>query len=396
LSESFFKIKGVVQHYAWGGYEFIPALLKMDNAAQKPFAEYWLGVHPNHPSRREDQQRLDEYLEKNPLPKRENAQGDPYALPYLMKVLDVRQMLSIQVHPDKAGAAKGFEEEERAGIPLNASHRNYKDRNHKPEMMVALGDFYLLHGFKAPEKIRETISRTPELEPILEYFEGNNYRKMYESLMRMPQEKVNELLSALSSRVLPAYEASQLSIENEDFWAARAIKDFCSNGHYDRGIFSIYLFNLVMLKKGEGIFQDHGLPHAYLEGRNIEVMATSDNVLRAGLTEKHIDVEKLLLHVKCEPVIPVILKPAASVHEVYKVPAREFELHHYLINGESTTIEAGAGEIWFIEKGQAELESSGGKLRLSEGESLFVASHTGFRLQPQGKLSLYRVLIPGG
>jgi mannose-6-phosphate isomerase len=396
LSESYFKIRGVVQHYAWGGFQFIPSLLGLAGDQEKPFAEYWLGVHPNHPSLREDQQRLDEYLEKNPLPERENSQDDPYALPYLLKVLDVRQMLSIQVHPDKAGAEKGYEEEEQAGIPLGAPHRNYKDKNHKPEMMVALGDFYLLHGFKEPGSLRSILKDNPELNFLLDLFGDNDYRGLYEFIMRMPQQKVNEVLSVLAKRIIPAYEASLLRRVQEDFWAARAMKEFCSNGNYDRGIFSIYLFNLVMLKKGEGIFQDQGVPHAYLEGQNVEVMATSDNVLRAGLTEKHIDVEKLLLHVKFEPIVPFIYKPGQDQHKIYKVPANEFELHHYEVSGNEYGIEAGAGETWWAEKGTATFDSAGKSLVLSQGEALFVASATSFRLRSRENFSLYRVLIPGG
>src|SRR5579875_75422 len=141
-SKKIYNLKGVVQHYSWGGFDFIPNLLNIENKEHKPFAEYWLGAHPNHPSKT-DEGLLNEIVESN-----SEILGDAVAnkfgsLPYLLKVLDVRQMLSIQVHPSKEEAKKGFEEENKKQIPLNAFNRNYKDQNHKPEAMVALGDFYL-------------------------------------------------------------------------------------------------------------------------------------------------------------------------------------------------------------------------------------------------------------
>ncbi len=389
-----FKIKGAVQHYAWGGFEYIPTFLGVENQT-RPFAEYWLGAHPSHPSFLEGGQNLHDYLKQNPIVSRENSQHVWNDLPYLFKILDVKKMLSIQVHPDKASAIEGFERENAAGIPIDASNRNYKDANHKPEMMVALGDFYLLHGFKNERKLNNQLECMPELSFLHKYFEGNDYKRLYEFIMRLPQIEIDALLEPLANRILPLYENGELDKTSEDFWAARAVKDFCSKGQFDRGIFSMYFFNLVHLKKGEGIFQAQGIPHAYLEGVNVEVMANSDNVLRAGLTEKHIDVEELLKYVLFEGVNPRILNASDPEHKIFKAPVKEFELHQHTATSGKITINAHAGEIWWMEYGEAQIKYHNNVMTIKNGEAVYVSEDEETQLDLMQPCSLFRVLIPG-
>jgi mannose-6-phosphate isomerase len=156
--------------------------------------------------------------------------------------------------------------------------------------------------------------------------------------MEMPQVEVNSLLQPLLDRILPLYQQNKLQKDEEDFWAARAALTFPSAAGIDRGIFSVYLFNLVKLKKGEAVFQDAGLPHAYLEGQNVEIMANSDNVLRGGLTSKHIDVKELLKHVVCGPTIPNILpgEKRGQYEKVYKTTAPDFELSVFTLDKNDT------------------------------------------------------------
>jgi mannose-6-phosphate isomerase len=395
LVKDCFKIQGVVQHYAWGGHHFIPELLGIRNESLLPFAEYWLGAHPNHPSLLEDGSSLDEYLKKNPIPAGENNPGKTVSLPYLLKILDVQQMLSIQVHPGKKAAEHGYEKEDLAGIPITAAHRNYKDKNHKPELMVALDDFYLLHGFKPEEQMVSILTKIPELNFLLPIFQPGNYQELYEEVMYMSQQKVNEKLQPLADRILPLYKNNALKKDDENFWAARAIVEFCQNGNIDLGIFSIYLFNLVSLKRGEGIFQDHGLPHAYLEGKNVEVMANSDNVLRAGLTEKFIDIKELLKHVEFDATHPKIIKALKEDHIYYPAPVSEFELHHYL-SSDNFEITAMPGEIVWVEKGRARVRAGGENFELKRGEALYTGREMKISLTPAENLSLYRVAIPRG
>jgi mannose-6-phosphate isomerase len=205
--------------------------------------------------------------------------------------------------------------------------------------MVALSDFWLLHGFKPEAQLIESLSANPDFDFLTHIFEKEGYKGLYQHVMTMPDADANAVLQPLVDRLLPLYENGELMKESEDFWAARAAQTYCKNGRLDRGIFSIYFFNLVHLKKGEGIYQPAGLPHAYLEGQNVEIMATSDNVLRAGLTDKHIDIEELMKHVRFEPTEPRVLPDAAVQENVYNSSAAEFELSRIqLQKGEVFTV----------------------------------------------------------
>ena len=395
MVHSLFKIKGVVQHYSWGGYEFIPALLGIDNAGQKPFAEYWLGAHPNHPSSIEGTEvSLSEWIREQPGKILGTAVSKHFSsLPFLFKILDVRQMLSIQVHPSKESAIKEFALENEKGIPVNAPHRNYKDENHKPELMVALGDFWLLHGFKNEIRLKEILQAKPEFNFLLSIFGENNYKALYEAVMTMEQEKVDAVLSPLLQPLLPMYESGQLQKSSEDFWAARAVTTFCKDGHYDRGIFSIYFFNLLHLKRGEGIFQPQGMPHAYLEGQNVEVMANSDNVLRAGLTDKHIDVKELLKHVDFKATIPVVLPAEKDFAVTYKSPAQEFELHAYHFRGQKEFISSQSPEIWFLLSGTARVTGKEETIEMKRGEAVFLGSGEDVTIE-SGNSEVFRCIVP--
>jgi len=396
LDQGVFKLKGVIRHYSWGGYDFIPQLLGIKNSEQKPYAEYWMGAHGNHPAFIENGNKiaLSDFVSKDA----ENILGGEVAkkfssLPYLLKVLDVRQMLSIQVHPSKQAAETSFEEENKKGIPVNAPHRNYKDRNHKPELMVALSDFWLLHGFKKEEDLLKVLAAKKELKFLREVFIQKGYKGLYEEVMFMEQQKVNEVLNPLLQNIIPLYQSQSLKKDDEDFWAARAALDFCKDGNYDRGIFSIYFFNLVHLKKREGIFQASGMPHAYLEGQNVEIMANSDNVLRAGLTYKHIDVSELLRHVKFEATIPKILNPTSD-HKIFSSHAEEFELQEYLLaKDEVANIQTRTGEIFLLMNGSLEIISNT-KTELNEGDSLFVKAGTNMTVKALSQINLFRATVP--
>ena len=375
-----YPLHGVIQHYSWGGYSYIPGLLQRPNHEGRPWAEYWLGAHPNHPSsyKANGEFSLAEAIASAP----EAILGSSIAskfgeLPYLFKVLDVRQMLSIQVHPDKASASKKFDDENMRGIPVHAPHRNYKDRNHKPEMMIALSEFWLLHGFKTEALLSETLSFTPELTFLKKTFANSDYKSLYELVMNMDQSEVNRILEPLAQRVTPAYKNDTIPKAHPDFWAARAVETFCKNDHYDRGIFSIYFFNLVHLKKGEGVFQPEGLPHAYLEGQNVELMANSDNVLRAGLTDKHIDVKELLEHLQFVAIEPRILE--ATDHEVwtFDTPAEEFRLTQYqLAPDKKVDLQSSSVEILLVVEGEVEISTGRQALVLTQGEAALITRDT--------------------
>lgn len=394
----FYKLKGVVQHYSWGGTSFIPELLSVSNPEQKPFGEYWLGAHPNAPALLEEENvSLLRFIKENPTEVLGEAAAESFgSLPYLFKILDVRQMLSIQVHPSKAAAEEEFEKENEKGVPLTAPHRNYKDRNHKPELMVALSDFWLLHGFKGKKEMEAIFEQVPELSRLQTYFHGEDYRQLYEAVMTMPQRDVDSVLLPLLERILPEYEKGALRKSREDFWAARAAQTFCKNNSYDRGIFSVYFFNLLHLKKGEAIYQPAGLPHAYLEGQNVEVMANSDNVLRAGLTDKHVDVPELMKHVKFEPTVPKIIPASDAAEQRFDAPVAEFHLKKYTTSNNAVLTPL-AATILFVIEGEGVLKSKGEELHVNRGEAALLIPGPEITVAAtNGAFSFYQVSTPPG
>jgi mannose-6-phosphate isomerase len=398
-----FKLTGKVQHYAWGGFSFIPALLHTDNTQQKHFAEYWMGAHDNASSEITTgdghTKKLNEFIASN----KEQALGKYVAerfgrLPYLFKILDVKDMLSIQVHPTKKNAEIEFAAEHKKGIAVDAPHRNYKDDNHKPELMLALGEFWLLHGFKPAENLKRILTRIPELKFLLTVFGEGNYHELYRAVMEMDQEIVNETLQPLLDRIVPAYQKNELRKGDENFWAARAALTYNEPGKIDRGIFSVYIFNLVNLHSGEAVFQDAGLPHAYLEGQNVEIMANSDNVLRGGLTPKHIDVHELMKHVKFEETIPNVIrgKKVAEHVEAFVTPAPDFELRGInLQKGEHAEINSVSAEIFIVMKGDVQVkESADNSFERKRGQTFISFDKASLSIKALEDAVLYIAAVP--
>jgi len=400
LTPLVYKLKGKVQHYAWGGFNALPQLLGEDNTAQKPYAEYWLGAHPLHSSKvnlNGEEKALAELIQKDaPAYLGERVLRRFSSFPFLLKVLDVRQMLSIQVHPSKAAAEKAFAAENEAGLAPDAPHRNYKDDNHKPELMVALSDFWLLHGFKPQNELKELLSSEPDFQFLLQTFEEGGYESLYRRVMTMPQEEVNRVLQPVIDRIMPLYKNGELQKAHEDFWAARAVETFCKGKDLDRGIFSIYFFNLLHLKEGEGIYQPAGLPHAYLEGQNVEIMANSDNVLRAGLTDKHIDINELMKHVQFTATEPQIIRANQKEKETfYKSAAEEFELSRIALEkGATHNWQSSGPEIALLLQGEMNLVGGEAPLQLRQGEAAFILPGASVKAQATAPAVVFRATVP--
>lgn len=394
---SVFRLTGKVQHYQWGGYEYIPALLGIGNGQHQPFAEYWLGAHVNAPAQLADGEKLDAVIQKSPGYLGEQTEKQFGRLPYLLKILDVKDMLSIQVHPNKKAAEREFAKENAGGKSLHAPDRNYKDDNHKPELMMALSDFWLLHGFQNPERLISAIHAVPEFVFMLPVFEKGNYKALYELVMTMDQSKVNTVLQPLLDRIVPLYRLNKLDKSGPDFWAARAALTFNEGSNIDRGIFSVYLFNVVCMKKGEAIFQDAGILHAYLEGQNVEIMANSDNVLRGGLTPKHIDVAELMKHVIFEPVEPAIIrgKPVSDTECVFKTPAPDFELSRIELKaGEKSSLAINSTDIFLLLNGTVTVREGTGIATFKKGEAFMAVSGAAIALETASNAEIYRASVP--
>jgi mannose-6-phosphate isomerase len=394
-----FKIKGVVQNYAWGGTDYIPDLIGQTKSGDK-CAEYWMGAHDKAPSTVVGTGlRLDDVINKNP----NEMLGEQVVkrfglLPYLFKVLDVVDILSIQVHPSKVEAEKGFARENAEGIPLSAAYRNYKDDNHKPEIMVALGDFWLLHGFLPEVKLIKMLRNTPELSQLLPVFEQQSYRGLYQLVMEESKEKTNDVLRPLIERVLPLYQSGALDKSSPEYWAAKAFLTFCPQGDLDKGIYSIFFFNIVQVNAGEAVFQDAGVPHAYMEGQNMELMANSDNVLRGGLTPKHVDVDELLKHVSFTETIPNILSGEIQpdgIERIYKSPAPDFELSKLDLNHSSNyQIKSSTFEIMIVLDGEVKVTNGEESIVAGKGEVFAVTANTSYQILSEKSAQLYKAKCP--
>ena len=409
-------LHGVVQHYDWGGHDFIPELLGVANRDRKPFAELWIGAHPKAASMAEfagGREPLDKLIAKAPesiLGPAANARFGG-RLPYLLKILDVRKMLSIQAHPTLAQAKAGFARENAEGISLHANGRNYKDDNHKPEIGVALTEFWMLHGFRPLEQIAQTLASSPELGSLMPGFaqrlaqagrdpeaRRNLLRELYSNVMTMPQEQVDSLLNSLLARL----QAKALSDKDSaDYWALRAAENFpLPGGHRDRGIFSVYLLNLVHLRPGQGTYQPAGVLHAYLEGVNVELMANSDNVLRGGLTTKHVDVPELLRILTFEGGAPDIFegKPVSGQERVYRTPAEEFELSRIaLAAGTQYAGSAPYGpKALLVLQGSATLTAAGRSTSLHRGSIALAPCATHFVIEARADdVVIFQAGLPG-
>jgi mannose-6-phosphate isomerase len=341
-----YKLHGVHRHYDWGGNEFIPKLMNVNNETKKPFAEYWMGAHVSAPAlidTKEGSVFINEFG----------------SIPYLFKVLDVAKMLSIQVHPTKENALIGFELEQQAGIAIDAPNRNYKDQNHKPEVMVALSDFWLLHGFLAPELLTERLQSYNCFHSLLTHFNGTDYQGLYQFFMQLPSQAADEILKPLIIDAVAAVKNGEVNKSHPHWWANKYYNGVMPESNIDKGIFSIYILNIVSVKKYQGVFQGAGLLHAYLEGQNIELMANSDNVLRGGLTPKHIDIDELLKHVNFAPTYPEVLSgDNININEtIYPCPVADFGLSKIVLKGtESYTIKSLHIEMVLIVEGEVDID----------------------------------------
>lgn len=395
---SIYKLQGTVQHYSWGGTTFLPKLLSIENPNHKPFAEYWLGIHAGGPSSIEVNQQsvlLSDAIATDP----KAALSEPVyshfgGLPYLFKVLDVKDMLSIQVHPTKEYAKVAFEKEEAAGIALNAPNRNYKDTNHKPEIMLAMSEFWLLHGFKSEAKILETLENIAEFQVLVPLYKSEGLKGLYQFLMEMEQAQVDSLLSPVVKRALRNKQEGKVDRNAPDWWVAKLYENAAGILPIDKGVFSIYLFNIVCVMPGQGIFQDAGVPHAYLEGQNVELMANSDNVLRGGLTPKHIDVEELIHNIKFESIDPVIIegtKPCMG-ESVYPAPVQDFGIASITLDGSNSySYEAESMDMFLVVEGGCVVNN---QMTIKTGEAFVVFPGNKLNIHASGKTLIYRAFVP--
>ncbi len=370
------KLRNAIQHYSWGTVDYIPNLLGINNDDRIPFAELWMGDHPRGVSVIDTgtgEISLKEYISRFP----EKALGKEIAamygdaLPFLFKVLSAASPLSIQAHPNKSQALEGFRRENKMGIPLDAFHRNYRDDNHKPEIICALTPFTAMCGFRRREKIDELFSKTESsiytkyLKALLSSGKPDSLRTFFTAYMNLDPPVLGRLIEEVLS-----------GVKNDIMLESRLITEFHALKGTDPGVLAPFFLNIFELKPGEALFQGPGELHAYVRGTGIELMANSDNVLRGGMTSKNIDKEELLKILTYKEDTPVLLKGIETSPCVfqYKTPVKEFVLRRLELENDCPVSlgNSCSAQIFLSISGKGTFHTDGETLSFSKGESFFL------------------------
>ncbi len=370
------KLINSVQNYAWGSKTALTDLYGIANPNNLPMAELWMGAHPKSSSKIEDASGQARSLRDVIDADKAALLGDKVAqrfgeLPFLFKVLCADQPLSIQVHPNKQASEIGFAKENAAGIPLDAAERNYKDPNHKPELVFALTPFLAMNAFREFSEIISLLQPVAGANNAIAHFLENPnaeaLSQLFASLLNMQGEEKSHALAVL--------KAALDSQQGEPWETIRLIAQFYPD---DSGLFSPLLLNVVKLNPGEAMFLFAETPHAYLQGVALEVMANSDNVLRAGLTPKYIDIPELVANVKfvAKPAAELLTQPVKNGAELdFPIPVEDFAFSLHDLSQTETTIAQESAAILFCVEGEATLHKGEQHLVLKPGESAFVAAN---------------------
>ena len=370
------KLINSVQNYAWGSKTALTDLYGIANPNNLPMAELWMGAHPKSSSKIEDASGQARSLRDVIDADKAALLGDKVAqrfgeLPFLFKVLCADQPLSIQVHPNKQASEIGFAKENAAGIPLDAAERNYKDPNHKPELVFALTPFLAMNAFREFSEIISLLQPVAGANNAIAHFLENPnaeaLSQLFASLLNMQGEEKSHALAVL--------KAALDSQQGEPWETIRLISEFYPD---DSGLFSPLLLNVVKLNPGEAMFLFAETPHAYLQGVALEVMANSDNVLRAGLTPKYIDIPELVANVKfvAKPAAELLTQPVKNGAELdFPIPVEDFAFSLHDLSQTETTIAQESAAILFCVEGEATLHKGEQHLVLKPGESAFVAAN---------------------
>ncbi|MER7723041.1 mannose-6-phosphate isomerase, class I [Streptomyces sp. NPDC096323] len=385
------QLVNTIRPYAWGSTTALPALTGTEPDGT-PRAELWMGAHPSAPSRvhrGSGPEPLDALIEAAPAAELGEATLRRFGprLPFLLKLLAADSPLSLQVHPDLAQAAIGFKIEEAQGVPLVAPHRNYRDDNHKPEMIVALSPFDGLCGFRPPAQCADLLDALglPELAHHAAALRAEPEESALRAVFSAFLAASPDLIDAVTTAVARA--ARSAGPHRSAFEAYEAV----SRAHPgDGGLLAALMLHHVRLAPGEGLFLGAGVPHAYLHGLGVELMAASDNVLRCGLTTKHVDAEELLRVVRFTAAPVRILRPTArGGEEVYPAPVDDFRLSR--IRRPGADLDASAPQILVCTRGRIRLTSPSGTLTLQPGDSAYAPA--GERLTVSGDGEVFRATV---
>ena len=378
MKQTIWKLENCIKDYDWGSIDSITTLFGIKNPSQKPMAEIWMGIHPLGCSKiiglNGEKINLNALINQNPLQiLGKNTYQLFGTLPYLFKVLAANKPLSVQVHPTKADAKKGFEKENKLGIDLHSPNRNFKDPNHKPELLYALTPFKAMNSFRPIEQILSFFSQItiPIFNQEKAQLQNNPHPKQQKHFFQFllnfsPDQKLQAIHQLL---------ACTRSFNQEPFLTIHTlVKDYPN----DIGLFMPLILNVIELKPSQAMFLHAQTPHCYLSGTGFEVMANSDNVLRAGLTHKFIDIDALIANTNFSSTdaSELLINPLINHNKIdFPVPVNDFKFEIIQSDLQLRKEKVNSPQILFCVDGAITLTTKHEVLTLNKGESVFIAYH---------------------
>lgn len=410
-----YVLENPLRRYAWGSRTHIPQLVGFPPTTE-PVAEMWLGAHPSNPSMLEDGRPLDVAITQDPLgllgPEVEQSFG--HRLPFLMKLLAAAEPLSLQVHPSTQRAHVRFAQEDAAGIPLTSPSRSYRDRSHKPELIYALTRFEGMAGFRDPLKSARILrgleltwsdAIAAELESTKAAFQ--THRSIVTRMLALRGALLAHRLAELRDsaaraaaqvhrpqpqRRPPAVDPHDVSREARRVY--EAVVKLIDRYPDDPGVLVTLLLNHVVLAAGEAMHVSAGVIHAYTSGFGLEIMASSDNVVRAGLTPKHVDKAELLAITDFTPTPPPVWLASPTDQRgvsVFQPPVEEFELVIFDSPSDADVNYPGPRIVLAL-SGEVTLEQGDAVRTLRPGAAVFIGNgERDIVLHGAGRLALGRV-----
>lgn len=402
-------LRGAVRTYAWGSRTAIAEFTGRPSPTDHPEAELWFGAHPGDPAHLvgDGHRSLLDEISADPEGQLGAAARGRFgdALPFLAKVLAADEPLSLQAHPSQAQAEEGFAREDRLGIPVNAHTRNYRDRSHKPELIVALGPFEALAGFRPAARSVEFMRalEVPALEHFIALLSGtadaDGLRALFTTWITAPQPDLDVLVPAVLDGAIAYIQSGEKTFAAE----ARTLLELGELYPGDAGVLAAMLLNRISLAPGEGIYLPAGNLHAYLHGMGFEVMANSDNVLRGGLTPKHVDVPELLRVLDFTPTADATIAPRTvgdGLELVYDTPAPEFAVSVLCLDGPHLGHQVDAParhdgpQVLLCTEGSVQVHAKANVLTLDRGAAAWVAADDGpIRLVADRPSQLFRATV---
>jgi mannose-6-phosphate isomerase len=383
------QLKSPVRHYPWGSHTVIPELLGLPSPADEPYAELWMGAHPDAPSVLADGTSLDAAISADPdglLGPEVHARFGP-RLPFLMKVLAADRPLSLQAHPTTAQAEAGYAAEEAAGVPNIDPTRTFKDPYHKPEILVAITPVEALCGFRPVEESLHCLAKLqlPELKPTIAALARGGLRAAIPQLLALSAKRRQSLVRAVADKAAAFVAAHDPEFINTYRWAATLAGTYPG----DPGVVISLMCNHLRLAPGEAVYLPAGNLHAYLCGAGVEVMASSDNVLRGGLTNKHVDLAALIEVLDfTDGKVPVLHPVLGRGGLRYPVPVEDFDLTRVQVDVDPGVLTTSGPQVLLCAEGTAVLSAADGDIVIERGGSAFVPA--GQPVTARGPALLYR------